>query len=158
MGRSPSHFDAEGKARMVDVSAKPITTRRAIARGIIRLNKAAMRALVDQASKKGDVLAVAQVAAIMATKKLPELVPLCHNIPIEKVSVDFDVDEKAGVVACQVTVLCSGKTGVEMEALLGVQIGLLAIYDMLKSLDRTMSIEGVTLVKKTGGRSAISNL
>jgi cyclic pyranopterin phosphate synthase len=147
-----SHFDATGQALMVDVGDKAVTHREAIAGGHIRM-QASTRALIAQGTAaKGDVLGIARVAGIMAAKRTSELIPLCHPIALSKVTVDWSlVDEDT--IACRVTVRCEGRTGVEMEALTAVQIALLTVYDMVKAVDRGMSIHQVRLLEKSGGRS-----
>ena len=148
-----THFDAAGNAVMVDVTAKAETVRTATAEGTIRLSPAAMQALLAGSAEKGDVLGVARVAGIMGVKQTPSLIPLCHPLPIGSVSVDFRVDE----AACTVTALCTakvtGQTGVEMEALTGVSVALLTVYDMLKAVDKSMEITGIHLLEKDGGKS-----
>lgn len=146
-----THLDAAGAAHMVDVSGKPVTAREAIATGHIAMSGAALAAIRDGAAAKGDVLAVARVAGIMAAKKTAELIPLCHPLPLNRVAVDFAFDE-AGVVATA-TATTEGKTGVEMEAMTAVSVALLTIYDMAKAVDKAMVIGGVRLVSKTGGKS-----
>lgn len=146
-----THLDADGAARMVDVSAKATTVREATATGRIRMNADAAGAIRSGAVKKGDVLAVARVAGIMAAKKTSELIPLCHPLAIEGVTLDLAVEED-GVVATG-TVRISGPTGVEMEALTAVSVALLTVYDMAKALDRGMAIDGIRLLAKSGGRS-----
>lgn len=148
-----THFDAAGNAVMVDVTGKPETAREAIAEGWIRLCPEAVRALLGGTAEKGDVLGVARVAGIMAAKQTAGLIPLCHTLPIGKCGVDFSVDEAVGTVTARCTVKVTGQTGVEMEALTGVSVALLTVYDMLKAVDRGMEIGGIRLVKKTGGRS-----
>lgn len=146
-----THIDADGAARMVDISAKPATTREATATGRIDMSAEALGAIRDGAVKKGDVLAVARIAGIMAAKRTAELIPLCHPLPISGVTVDLVPDE-TGIVATA-TVRTNHGTGVEMEALTAVSIALLTIYDMAKALDRTMVIGGTRLLAKSGGRS-----
>ena len=152
---SLTHFDSSGLAHMVDVAAKADTQRVAIAQGTIRMLPATFNLIATGNAKKGDVLGIARIAAIQATKKTSDLIPLCHPIAITHVSVDLCLgDDKASVI-CTTQVECSGKTGVEMEALTGVQIGLLTIYDMCKAVDRGMEITGVKLIEKRGGKSGI---
>ena len=152
-----SHLDAAGRAKMVDVSAKPVTDREAIAEGFILLRPQTLRAIAENAVPKGEVLAVARVAGIMGAKRCGELIPLCHPLPIESVEVEFDLpmlepdgDEpvRLGIKAIA---RISGKTGVEMEALTAVSIAALTVYDMCKAIDKTMSISDIHLVSKTGG-------
>lgn len=146
-----SHLDASGAARMVDISAKPATRREAVAEGFIHIAKDALQAIVDQAIKKGDVLATARIAGIMAAKRTADLIPLCHPLPIDAVNLQLAV-ESAGIRATA-TVATTHGTGVEMEALTAVSAALLTVYDMAKALDRTMRIDGIRLLKKSGGRS-----
>jgi cyclic pyranopterin phosphate synthase len=151
--RALTHFDAQGEAHMVDVGEKPISHRLAIAEGRIVMNKATLALIESGESKKGDVLGVARIAAIQAAKKTSDLIPLCHPIALTRVAVDFRVAKKASSVHCRAQVECTGVTGVEMEALTAVQIGLLTIYDMCKAVDRAMVISEVRLIEKTGGKS-----
>lgn len=146
-----NHFDNKGNAVMVDVSDKDITERIATAEGKIKMNNTAMEAVVNGTSKKGDVLNVARVAGIMAAKKTFEIIPMCHLLMLTKCSVDFEVEKE--YVLAQCTVKTKGKTGVEMEALTGVNVALLTIYDMLKAVDRSMEITDVRLLYKNGGKS-----
>ncbi len=146
-----THLDAAGAAQMVDVSGKAITARVAVATGHIAMSAAALAAIRDGAAAKGDVLAVARVAGIMAAKKTAELIPLCHPLPLNQVAVDFAFDE-TGIVATA-TATTEGKTGVEMEAMTAVSLALLTIYDMAKAVDKAMIVSGVRLVSKTGGKS-----
>lgn len=148
-----THFDAAGHAHMVDVAAKAETHRVARATGTIRMQPATL-ALVEQGrAKKGDVIAVARIAAIQGAKRTSELVPLCHPLPITRVAVDFDIDAARSEVRCTAQVETLGRTGVEMEALTAVQVGLLTVYDMLKAADRGMVMDGIRVVEKTGGKS-----
>lgn len=148
-----THFDAAGNAVMVDVTAKADTVRTATAEGTIRLSHAAMQALLQGSAEKGDVLGVARVAGIMGVKQTSSLIPLCHPLNLGKVSVDFRVDEAACTVTAVCTAKVTGQTGVEMEALTGVSIALLTVYDMLKAVDKGMEITGVHLLEKDGGKS-----
>ena len=148
-----NHFDAAGNAVMVDVTDKRETAREAVAEGWIRLGPEAMAALLAGTARKGDVLGVARVAGIMAAKQTAGLIPLCHPLPIGHSAVDFRTEPAEGRVTATCTVKVTGQTGVEMEALTGVSVALLTIYDMLKALDRAMEIGGIRLVKKTGGKS-----
>lgn len=148
-----THFDQAGNAIMVDVSGKNITQRTAVARGKIKVNRPVMEAIVQGTAKKGDVLGVARVAGIMAVKRTPELIPMCHPLMINKCSVDFEVDEEQGEITAICTAKVDGKTGVEMEALTGVSVTLLTIYDMCKAIDKTMEISDIHLESKTGGKS-----
>jgi cyclic pyranopterin phosphate synthase len=148
-----SHFDSAGQALMVDVAAKQETHRVARAAGRIVMRPATLRQIASGTAKKGDVLGVARIAAIQAAKHTSDLVPLCHPIPLTKVTVDFKLDRKATAVDCVATVETVGRTGVEMEALASVSAGLLTIYDMCKAIDRGMYIEQIGLLEKRGGRS-----
>jgi cyclic pyranopterin phosphate synthase len=148
-----SHFDPSGQAHMVDVGAKAETGRIAIAEGWIRMEPATFALVKSGTAKKGDVIGVARLAAIMAAKKTSDLIPLCHPIALTHVSAEFDLDEAGSRVGCRTRVECSGKTGVEMEALTAVQVALLTIYDMCKAVDRGMVIESVRLLEKHGGKS-----
>jgi cyclic pyranopterin monophosphate synthase len=146
-----THLDDSGAARMVDVADKPATAREATAEGRITMSAEALAAIRDGTSKKGDVLAVARIAGIMAAKKTSDLIPLCHPIALSSVTVDFTMGENA--IAAQATARTMGQTGVEMEALSAVSVALLTIYDMAKALDKAMVIDGVRLLAKSGGRS-----
>ena len=146
-----THLDAAGAAHMVDVGGKQVTRREAVATGRIDMAPNAAAAIRDGAVAKGDVLAVARIAGIMAAKRTSELVPLCHPLPISRVALDLTVDEQG--VTASATVATDGKTGVEMEALTAVSVALLTVYDMAKALDKTMVIGGVRLLAKSGGRS-----
>ncbi len=148
-----THLDADGNARMVDVGDKPDTLRRAVASGRILMQPQTLALIASGGHKKGDVLAVARIAAIMAAKRTPELVPLCHPLSLTRVDIDLGLDEAAHAVTCRATVETRGPTGVEIEALNAVQVGLLTVYDMCKAVDRGMSIENVRLEAKAGGRS-----
>ena len=146
-----THLDEAGAAHMVDVSAKQVTKREAIATGHIAMSAEALAAIRDGALAKGDALAVARVAGIMAAKRTSELIPLCHPLPIAKVSVELALGETG--IDCTATVATSGQTGVEMEALTAVSVALLTLYDMAKAIDRGMTIGAVQLLAKSGGRS-----
>ena len=148
-----THFDASGQAHMVDVGAKAETHRIAIAIGTICMQPGTLDLIVGGTAKKGDVLGVARIAAIMAAKRTSDLIPLCHPLALTKVSVEFIVDVAVSSVKCTAQVETFGKTGVEMEALTAVQIGLLTIYDMCKAVDRGMTINGVQVLEKHGGKS-----
>ena len=150
-----THFDAAGNAVMVDVSEKPVTARQAVARGIITMNAEAFAAVERGTVKKGDVLGVARIAGIMATKRTSELIPLCHPLPLTKVSVDFTLLPERQAVEAVCTVKTTGVTGVEMEALTGVSTALLTIYDMCKAVQRDMRIDGIHLLYKEGGKSGV---
>jgi len=148
-----THFDERGAARMVDVGGKAETRRMATATGTIRMLPQTLALVKSGTAKKGDVLGVARIAAIQAAKRTSELIPLCHAVALTSVVVDFTIDEKDSRVECRATVECTAKTGVEMEALTAVQVGLLTVYDMCKAVDRGMTIEGVRLLEKHGGKS-----
>ena len=148
-----THFDAGGKAAMVDVAGKAETHRVARASGTIRMLPATFALVAGGSAAKGDVLGVARIAAIQGAKRCAELVPLCHPLPLTKVAVAFELDDAASCVHCTVQAETLGRTGVEMEALTGVQIGLLTIYDMCKAVDRGMVIDGVRVLEKRGGKS-----
>lgn len=146
-----THLDERGAAHMVDVSAKAVSTREAVAEGRITMSAAAAQAIRNQSAAKGDVLAVARIAGIMAAKKTADLIPLCHPLPLSGVTVDLDVADNA--VTVRAAARTTHTTGVEMEAMTAASIALLTIYDMVKSIDRGMTIEAVRLVSKSGGRS-----
>lgn len=148
-----THIDAGGNAHMVDVSAKPVTERQAIAEGRIWLGQEALRALIEGNAKKGDVLGTARLAGIMAAKRTGELIPLCHTLPLSNVAVDFNIDEATRVVTITGRAKTIAQTGVEMEALTAVAVAALTVYDMLKAVDRGMRIGDLRLIEKTGGAS-----
>lgn len=148
-----THFDARGEAHMVDVGAKAPTHRVALAEGYIAMQPATFELVARGRSAKGDVLAVARVAAIQGAKRTAELVPLCHPLPITRVAVDFELDAAGSRVRCTAQVETVGVTGVEMEALTAVQVGLLTIYDMCKAADRGMVMHGIRVLEKRGGKS-----
>ena len=148
-----THFDAEGQAHMVDVSAKAETHRVARAAGAIRMRPETLALIASGSAKKGDVIGVARIAAIQGAKRTAELVPLCHPIAITRIAVDFEIVASADEVRCTAQVETLGRTGVEMEALTAVQIGLLTVYDMCKAADRGMVIGDVRVLEKTGGKS-----
>jgi cyclic pyranopterin phosphate synthase len=145
-GNGLTHIDSSGNARMVDVGNKTCLARYAIASGVIKMATETIKAVRDNQLKKGDVLAVAQIAGIQAAKSTPTLIPLCHTLLLERVSVDFEITEEGIEATCIAS--CQGKTGVEMEALTGVSVSLLTIYDMCKAIDKKMEIERIILVKK----------
>lgn len=148
-----THFNQSGEAHMVDVGNKDITERVAIAEGYIEMNPTTI-ALIEQGThKKGDVLGIARIAGIMASKKTADLVPLCHPLPISHVEVNLEIENDTNRVYCRTTVKTRGQTGVEMEALTATQVSLLTVYDMCKAVDRGMTIQGVRLLKKSGGKS-----
>lgn len=148
-----THFDAQGQAHMVDVAEKPETRRVARARGRIRMQPETLRAVREGGAKKGDVLGVARVAAIQASKRASELIPLCHPLALTRVGVEFTLDEPASALECEVTAETVGRTGVEMEALTAAAVALLTVYDMCKAADRGMVIEEIRLLEKSGGKS-----
>lgn len=148
-----THLDARGHATMVDVGNKDVTQREAIARGEVRMQPTTLAAIRDGDVPKGDVLATARIAGIMAAKRTPEIIPLCHTLLLTKVAVDFELDEAESRVLISATVRCRGQTGVEMEALTAVSAAALTIYDMTKALEKTMVIGEVRLVEKRGGKS-----
>jgi cyclic pyranopterin phosphate synthase len=148
-----THFDAQGQAHMVDVGAKTATHRVAVARGSIRMQPATLALIAQGQAKKGDVIGVARIAAIQAAKRTSELIPLCHPLALTRVAAEFELDAAQHSVHCTVTAETVGATGVEMEALTAVQVGLLTIYDMCKAADRGMVIGEVRLVEKRGGKS-----
>ena len=148
-----THLDSRGRIQMVDVGEKGVTRRVAIARGAVRMAPATVGAIVAGRLQKGEALAAARIAGIMAAKRTHELIPLCHQIPLEVVVVDFRPNQRAGVIEIQARAATSSRTGVEMEALVAVSAAGLAIYDMAKAIDRAMVIDAVRLVSKEGGRS-----
>ncbi len=148
-----THFDAQGQAHMVDVGGKASTHRVARAGGCIRMQPATLALIGSGAAAKGDVIGVARIAAIQAAKRTSELIPLCHPLPLTRVVVDFEIDSEQHCVRCSAQVETQGRTGVEMEALTAVQVGLLTIYDMCKAVDRAMVIGDVRVLEKSGGRS-----
>jgi cyclic pyranopterin phosphate synthase len=151
--RRLTHLDAEGNARMVDVSAKDVTVREATAKGRVTMAAETLLLVTTGTAKKGDVLAVARIAGIMAAKRTHDLIPLCHPLALQSITVDLSPDEAGPAVEVTATVRVEGKTGVEMEALTAVSVACLTVYDMLKAADRAMRIEAVRLVEKSGGRS-----
>ncbi|MCP5239763.1 MAG: cyclic pyranopterin monophosphate synthase MoaC [Rhodocyclaceae bacterium] len=153
MSDSFTHFDADGKAHMVDVGTKTETRRIARAAGMISMKPETLAMVLAGNSKKGDVIGIARIAAIQGAKRTAELIPLCHPIPLTRVTVDFSIDEAASRIACEVIAETVGRTGVEMEALTAVQVGLLTIYDMCKAVDRGMRMDGIRLLEKEGGKS-----
>jgi cyclic pyranopterin phosphate synthase len=148
-----THLDAEGNAHMVDVSEKDVTSRSATAKAVVGMKAETLRLILEGKAKKGDVLATARIAGIMAAKKTHELIPLCHPLMISKVTVDFAPDEASSTIEVTATVKVEGKTGVEMEALTACSVACLTLYDMLKAVDRGMTIDRLRLVEKTGGKS-----
>ena len=148
-----THFDSQGQAHMVDVAAKTETHRVAVATGLIRMQPATLALISQGQAKKGDVIGIARIAAIQAAKRCADLIPLCHPLPLTRVAVSFELDDAASAVHITVQAETLGRTGVEMEALTAVQIGLLTIYDMCKAADRGMVMDGVRLLEKRGGKS-----
>ena len=148
-----THFDASGQAHMVDVGSKPATKRIALASGMISMLPATLKLIQLGNAKKGDVLGVAHIAAIQGSKKTSELIPLCHPIALTKVAITFEIDEAATAITCTAQCDTTGQTGVEMEALTAVSVGLLTIYDMCKAVDRGMTISIIKLLEKHGGKS-----
>jgi cyclic pyranopterin monophosphate synthase len=146
-----THLDEEGNAQMVDISSKNMTLREATAQGHIAISADALQAIKDGTVKKGDVLAVARVAGIMAAKKTSDLIPLCHPLALSKVTIDFAFDE--GAITVSAMARLNGQTGVEMEAMTAASVALLTIYDMAKAIDKAMVISGLRLLKKSGGKS-----
>lgn len=153
-----SHLDAKGKPRMVDISAKPDTVREAVAGGLVRMKEATMKLLSEGTVAKGDVLSVAQLAGIMAAKRTPSLIPLCHPILLGDINVELELLPGENTVAITASVKSLGKTGVEMEALTAVAVSALTIYDMCKAVDRGIRIENIRLLRKSGGKSGTIEL
>ncbi|MBK7613109.1 MAG: cyclic pyranopterin monophosphate synthase MoaC [Burkholderiales bacterium] len=153
MSDSLTHFDAQGQAHMVDVAAKAETHRVARATGSIRMLPGTLALIASGNAKKGDVIGIARIAAIQAAKRTSDLIPLCHPLPLTRVAVEFELDAPASAVHCSVQAETLGRTGVEMEALTAVQVGLLTIYDMCKAVDRGMVMTDVRLLEKQGGKS-----
>lgn len=148
-----SHFDAAGQAHMVDVTDKDVTDRTATAEGFIRMTQATLALVREGRAEKGDVLGIARVAGIMAVKRTADLIPLCHPLPVTKVSLDLVPDDALPGVRVAATVRCTGRTGVEMEALTAVSVACLTLYDMLKAAERGMEIGGIRVTLKDGGKS-----
>ncbi|MCS6907988.1 MAG: cyclic pyranopterin monophosphate synthase MoaC [Anaerolineales bacterium] len=153
MEQKLSHFDSQGKARMVDVGDKEVTERWAVARGEVLMRPETLEAIRAGVTRKGDLLNVARIAGVLGAKKTSELIPLCHPLSLDFVEVDVWVDEELPGVQIQARVRTSGKTGVEMEALTAVSVAALTVYDMVKSVEKTMRIQNIRLVEKHGGRS-----
>lgn len=153
MSTELTHFDAHGQAHMVDVGGKEVTQRVATAAGCIRMQPATFDLIASGQARKGDVLGVARIAAIQGAKRTADLIPLCHPLPITRVAIEFHLDAASSAVHCEATVATLGRTGVEMEALTAVQVGLLTIYDMCKAADRGMVITDVRVLEKRGGKS-----
>lgn len=152
-GDSLTHLDEQGRTRMVDVGAKEVTDREALARGYVSVQPETARLIQEGLMKKGDVLTVAQLAGIMGAKKTSELIPLCHPLPLNKVNVELKLDDCGSGINISATASTSARTGVEMEALTAVSVAALTLYDMCKSVDRRIRIEGIRLVRKRGGQS-----
>jgi len=148
-----THLDERGRARMVDVSSKDRTVREAVASGCVRMAPETLARIQDGSLEKGDVLAVARIAGIQAAKRTPELIPLCHPVALTSVRVELAADEEAGALTITAVARAADRTGVEMEALTAVAVAALCVYDMCKAIDREMTIEGVRLLEKRGGRS-----
>ena len=153
MSSALTHFDTQGQAHMVDVAAKDVTHRVARATGVIRMQPQTLALIAAGTAKKGDVIGVARIAAIQGAKRTADLVPLCHPLPITRVTVDFELEQAASQLRCSAQVETLGRTGVEMEALTAVQVGLLTVYDMCKAVDRGMVMSDIRLLRKSGGRS-----
>lgn len=151
--RKLTHIDGDGNAVMVDITGKTVTKRIARASGIIRMNENALKAVAEGTMPKGDVIAAARIAGIMAAKKTPELIPLCHQLQLTGVTVDLKICGEEGCIRCECTVMLEGRTGAEMEALTGVSVALLTVYDMCKALDKSMEIADIHLEEKDGGKS-----
>ena len=148
-----THIDSSGNAVMVDITGKAVSKRLARAGGIIRMSEKALAAVSEGNIPKGDVLAAARIAGIMSVKKTPELIPLCHQLQLSGVTIDFEICRDEGCIRCECTVMLEGKTGAEMEALTGVSIALLTVYDMCKAVDKSMEIADIRLEEKDGGKS-----
>ncbi|MDO9483876.1 MAG: cyclic pyranopterin monophosphate synthase MoaC [Hydrogenophaga sp.] len=148
-----THFDGQGQAHMVDVAAKPAAHRVAVAQGRIVMNPATLAIILEGTAKKGDVLGIARIAGIQGAKKTSDLIPLCHPLALTRVAVEFEVDAASNTVLCRATAECTGQTGVEMEALTACSVALLTVYDMCKAVDRGMTISGLRLMEKRGGKS-----
>lgn len=153
MSEKLTHLDEHGRASMVDVADKAVTSREAVAQGDVRMLPATLQIISDGEMPKGDVLATARIAGIMAAKRTPELIPLCHTLMLSKVAVDFELDSAESRVIITATVRCKGTTGVEMEALTAVSAAALTIYDMAKAVEKTMTIGNICLLEKRGGKS-----
>ncbi|MEY3651505.1 MAG: molybdopterin biosynthesis, protein [Pseudomonadota bacterium] len=148
-----THFDSQGQAHMVDIGSKSDTQRVAIAQGSIRMMPQTLQLIMQGDAKKGDVLGIARIAAIQASKRTSDLIPLCHPISLTKVDVAFEIESNTNTIHCRVTAQCNGKTGVEMEALAATSVGLLTIYDMVKAADKGIVISEIKLLEKQGGKS-----
>ena len=148
-----THIDESGRARMVDVGAKPVTQRAAVARGAVVMQPETLRLIAENAMDKGDVLGAARIAGVMAAKKTADLIPLCHPLPLDRVTIELRLDEVRSSIEIEATAAATARTGVEMEALTAVSVAALTIYDMVKAVDRGATILEVRLVRKTGGQS-----
>jgi cyclic pyranopterin monophosphate synthase len=148
-----SHTDSEGNARMVDVGGKPVTDRRAIARGVVRMTPQTAALVAEGAAPKGDVIGVARIAGIQAAKRTAELIPLCHQLPLSFVDVDIQVDPSTGIVTLMAEARTTAQTGVEMEALTACSVAALTVYDMVKGVERGVEVAGIALIEKSGGKS-----
>lgn len=148
-----SHVDEKGNARMVDVSMKEITAREAVATGFVYMKRDTLKMIAEGSTPKGDVLSTARIAGIMAAKRTWELIPMCHQIPLDAVQLDLEEDREKSGIRIKATVRCSWKTGVEMEALTAVSVAALTVYDMCKAVDKDMVIGDIAIVKKSGGKS-----
>ena len=153
MAQQLTHLDEQGRASMVDVGGKEATTRTAVAQGSVSMTRETLGAIRDGQTPKGDVLAAARIAGIMAAKRTPELIPLCHMLLLSQVALDFEIDEASSRIVITALVRCQGQTGVEMEALTAVSVAALTIYDMAKALEKTMVIGDIRLLEKRGGKS-----
>jgi cyclic pyranopterin phosphate synthase len=158
MAKKLSHLDKAGRPRMVDVTSKPATERVAVAKGVVRMQPATLKLIKGGGTAKGDVLSVAKLAGIMAAKKTPDLIPLCHPILIGSVDIDFTLNEKDSTIEITASVASTGQTGVEMEALTATAVTALTIYDMCKAVDRAIKIDNIRLAKKSGGKSGTITL
>lgn len=154
-GSGLTHLDAEGRARMVDVGAKPVTERECVARGEVRMAPETLSAIVEGRTPKGDVLATARIAGIQAAKRTPEWIPLAHPLPLEAIEVRLEPDPEGTALRVEASVRAHARTGVEMEALVAVSAAALTVYDMCKALDRGMTVEAIRLVSKRGGKSGV---
>jgi cyclic pyranopterin phosphate synthase len=148
-----THTDAEGNARMVDVGGKPVTDRRAVARGVVRMSPETATLVVEGGAPKGDVIGVARIAGIQAAKRTAELIPLCHQLPLSYVDVDIEVNPATGIVTLLAEARTTAQTGVEMEALTACSVAALTVYDMVKGVERGVEVAGIALVEKSGGKS-----
>ena len=155
MSEKLTHFDEQGQAHMVDVSAKTVSSREAIAEGRVEMTAATLALVLEGSAKKGDVLGVARLAGIMAAKKTADLIPLCHPLALSRVALELTPDPDLPGIRIQALVKTSGQTGVEMEALTAVSVAALTIYDMLKAAEKAMRIEGIRLTRKSGGKSGV---